>query len=215
MSCNWCRCRSPLPCNERCRCFDSRFINFSPGSDIAEIVGCFWHMRRICGALSGRRRKLSLLTAELHRVLRAAKTTQRAIPCVRSLRPAEVASAEKVGMARSWYLPLIPVIRLLGQSPDASAGRLSSGSPITQDRLATGRHLWSTVAIPGATAAIVVGLDPTAGRYFRRSGHLCLDDTLSEHRTTVATLLSPDVRTTRLGALSYSGSKSCQTCLQG
>jgi len=60
-------------------------------------------------------------------------------------------------------------------------------------KVVTGHHLVPVLAVSGITAALVVGLDPTEGRYFRThaSTFSGFNDTFSEHRTTAATLLIP------------------------
>ena len=60
-------------------------------------------------------------------------------------------------------------------------------------KLATGHELVPVLAITGVTAAIVVGVDPTEGKYFRThaSTFSGFNNTFSEHRTTASTLLIP------------------------
>ncbi len=60
-------------------------------------------------------------------------------------------------------------------------------------RVATGHHVWPTLAIVGITGALVAGVDPYEGRFFRRhaSDYTSFNNALSEHRTTAATLLIP------------------------
>lgn len=60
-------------------------------------------------------------------------------------------------------------------------------------KVVTGHHLVPVLAVTGVTAAIVAGVDPIEGRYFRThaSTFTGFNDTFSEHRTTAATLLIP------------------------
>ena len=61
-------------------------------------------------------------------------------------------------------------------------------------KVVTGHGLVPVLAASGITAAIVVGIDPIEGRYFRThaSTFTGFNDTFSEHRTTAATLLIPE-----------------------
>jgi membrane-associated phospholipid phosphatase len=60
-------------------------------------------------------------------------------------------------------------------------------------QVVTGHHIVPVVLISAATAALVWGVDPIEGRYFRRhaSSFAPFDDTFTEHRTTAGTLLIP------------------------
>ncbi|HUB79684.1 MAG TPA: phosphatase PAP2 family protein [Bryobacteraceae bacterium] len=60
-------------------------------------------------------------------------------------------------------------------------------------QVVTGHHIVPVVVISAATAALVWGVDPVEGRYFRRHADTFapFNDTFSEHRTTAGTLLIP------------------------
>ena len=60
-------------------------------------------------------------------------------------------------------------------------------------KVATGHELVPVLAITGVTAALVAGVDPTEGKYFRTHAPTFsgFNNTFSEHRTTASTLLIP------------------------